>query len=183
MNTQVTCGTCGKLFDAWAFKQKKHRKFCSRACFGKSIRRETIGFRPKPTRVQKFCKRGHELATSARLVKKKSGGLHRSCRECAKVRRKTDPNVRRYEKSSILQWYYNITIEDYEALLSKQNSQCAICGARRGSSRQASLHVDHDHLTGKVRGLLCSRCNLSIGAFKDDLGLLRRAAYYLEERQ
>ena len=55
---------------------------------------------------------------------------------------------------------------------------CRICGAL--SSGKRGLHIDHDHTTNTVRGLLCGRCNTAIGSFNDSPSLLRRAARYLE---
>lgn len=73
------------------------------------------------------------------------------------------------------------TERELEVLLEQENEGCAICGGapNGGCSR---LAVDHDHRTGRVRGLLCMHCNQAIGKFKDDPKLLRRAADYLEAR-
>lgn len=79
------------------------------------------------------------------------------------------------------EWYlrrkYNLTVEEYKALLAKQGNCCAIC--KKGSKR--GLHIDHDHLTGEVRALLCSPCNSGLGMFKDDIRLLAQAIVYLED--
>ncbi len=72
---------------------------------------------------------------------------------------------------------YGITLEDYDAMLAAQNGACAIC--RRRSQRR--LAVDHCHLTGMVRALLCDGCNKGLGNFEDQPGWLRRAADLLEE--
>lgn len=71
---------------------------------------------------------------------------------------------------------YGLTPEHYEALLSAQGGRCAICGGRP----TGNLHVDHDHNTGKVRGLLCGRCNPALGAFQDSPRILLAAVRYLE---
>ena len=72
---------------------------------------------------------------------------------------------------------YDLTPEDYEALLEAQEGVCAICEQRPVSKR---LAVDHDHATGEVRGLLCSRCNHDLlGALHDSLSLAWRAVRYL----
>ena|ERR1700730_4342225 len=71
---------------------------------------------------------------------------------------------------------YGISLEEYERLLALQNGACAIC--RRKSKRM--LCVDHCHKTGRVRGLLCVRCNTGLGLYKDDPSLMRRGADYLE---
>lgn len=74
---------------------------------------------------------------------------------------------------------YGVTPEQRKQLLDKQNGGCAICRATVGNSQGKPLAIDHDHKTGKVRGLLCSRCNTGIGQFLDDPELLARARQYL----
>ena len=71
---------------------------------------------------------------------------------------------------------YGITLADYERLFARQKGRCAIC--RKTSPR--TLHVDHCHRTRALRCLLCSRCNLGLGHFGDDVRLVRRAAAYLD---
>lgn len=78
---------------------------------------------------------------------------------------------------------YGLTVEQYEAKLAAQNNFCAICGKppKPDGVRAASrLHIDHDHETGIVRGLLCLNCNRGIGSFNDDSTLLRMAADYID---
>lgn len=75
---------------------------------------------------------------------------------------------------------YGITSEEYVALYETQDGVCAICSLPE--RKLPTLAVDHDHVTGKIRGLLCSSCNLGIGHFKDDVGLLRNASNYLENQ-
>jgi len=79
-----------------------------------------------------------------------------------------------------LKRHYGITQADYDALLREQDDRCAICqtGEPRGHGR---FHVDHDHETDAVRGLLCHACNTALGGFQDDPDLLARAIAYLEE--
>jgi hypothetical protein len=60
-----------------------------------------------------------------------------------------------------LWWDHGITLADYEAMLARQGGGCATCGRKPESGK--NLHVDHDHQTGKIRGLLCIGCNLAIG--------------------
>lgn len=68
---------------------------------------------------------------------------------------------------------YLLTLEEYNALLEKQNGQCAIC------KDEAKLVVDHDHGSGKVRGLLCNNCNAGLGMLKDSPDILRAASQYI----
>ena len=72
---------------------------------------------------------------------------------------------------------YGITLADYDAMLLAQGGGCAICAAPEPDGQ--SLHVDHDHDTGAVRGLLCFTCNAGIGMFGHDIDLLSAAVAYL----
>ena len=78
---------------------------------------------------------------------------------------------------------YGISTSDFDELLKAQGGVCAIC--KQAPSRTAfntqRLHVDHNHGTGKIRGLLCLNCNRGIGAFQDNFELLHLAATYLEK--
>ncbi len=67
----------------------------------------------------------------------------------------------------------------YDELLAKQNKVCAICGKPQELGRIQRLHIDHCHKTHDIRGLLCTRCNVGLGCFKDDLGLVSKAHRYL----
>ena len=96
--------------------------------------------------------------------------------------KKYDQN-RDKEKSREKAWErrYGITREDYENLLEKQGDCCAICKTMTvGRKGHTHFHVDHNHVTGKVRGLLCDLCNRGLGYFKDDAYLMMRGAKYLE---
>lgn len=74
---------------------------------------------------------------------------------------------------------FGLTPEAYVALVEAQGGGCAVCGVERcGDGRR--LHVDHDHTTGRVRGVLCAECNTSLGKMRDDPSLLRRLADYAE---
>jgi hypothetical protein len=73
-----------------------------------------------------------------------------------------------------------LTPRDYLALVEKQKNRCAICKTEE-TGRGGMWAVDHCHTTGRVRGLLCHRCNLAIGQFQDNPQLLRRAAAYLSK--
>lgn len=74
---------------------------------------------------------------------------------------------------------YGMTVADYDAILAAQDYACAICGMRPRTKR---LHVDHDHKTMMVRGLLCSNCNSGVlASAKDSPEILRAAARYLEQ--
>ena len=88
-----------------------------------------------------------------------------------------------------LKYKFGITLEEYNRIDQSQGGVCAICegvndtrtkGTTSGKNVKISLAVDHNHKTGKVRGLLCGNCNTSLGSFKDNPALLRKAIEYLE---
>ncbi len=74
---------------------------------------------------------------------------------------------------------YGITRNEYNAMLNRQDSLCAICG-KHSSDSHKGLHVDHCHETKKVRGLLCSSCNTGIGMLKHNVTILSKAMEYLQ---
>jgi Autographiviridae endonuclease VII len=81
-----------------------------------------------------------------------------------------------------LQARFGLSVEEYEEMLRWQSHRCAICGRAQPKNpvyTDKSLAVDHDHKTGKIRGLLCMNCNMGIGRFKDDPELLMAACAYL----
>jgi hypothetical protein len=83
----------------------------------------------------------------------------------------------RDHRSGHLKRKFGITLEEYERILEKQGGGCAIC--EDPPNERISLHVDHDHVTGEIRGLLCVRCNNGIGLFRENPDLLKRAARYV----
>jgi hypothetical protein len=79
----------------------------------------------------------------------------------------------------LLKKHYNLSLEDYNLILSAQKSSCAICEAHE-TTLNSWLSVDHDHSNGTVRGLLCRKCNTGLGGFRDSVENLQKAIEYLE---
>lgn len=91
--------------------------------------------------------------------------------------RAKDPERHKYRDREGHLWRkYRLNTNMFEALVSAQLGNCAICGA----NEDLNLHVDHDHRTNRVRGLLCGKCNKAIGLLNDDPELLISAERYLE---
>jgi hypothetical protein len=89
-------------------------------------------------------------------------------------------------RARILRNRFGLSSEAYEAILSGQDYKCAICGNKESAvmyGKTIHLSVDHCHKTGKIRGLLCLKCNTAIGKLDDDPKLLRKAARYLERSE
>lgn len=90
----------------------------------------------------------------------------------AAYRARNPEKVKAWSKKFRVRRLYGLTLEQYDELKARG---CALCGA------PDSLHIDHDHETGIVRGVLCQNCNRGLGMFRDDPDLLVRAADYLKE--
>jgi hypothetical protein len=99
-------------------------------------------------------------------------------------KRTKNPNARTIasarERKRKLKVYYKLTDDQLDCLLEKQSQVCAICGK---PDPKQNLSIDHDHKTGRVRGLLCESHNLGLGKFQDNPALLRAAADYLEREE
>lgn len=85
---------------------------------------------------------------------------------------------------------YGITATDYDSMFEEQGGRCAICRMPETSGRASMwgsgakrLAVDHCHVTGRVAGLLCERCNKSLGGFREDPEVILAAARYAQERK
>jgi hypothetical protein len=101
-------------------------------------------------------------------------GIANKCKPCMKEFNR---------KNAWLRHGINITVEQFDAMLKRQRSRCAICGVKQDGR---SLDVDHDHVTGQVRGLLCRPCNMTIVPMAERLVddvVVRSALRYLESHR
>ena len=146
----------------------------------------------------RLCKQEHDTTN-----------FHKSqsiCKACSTIRRRDFYQKNRdSERKKIREWAernrdrvrnnqlakYGITSSDYSRMRESQGNCCAIChrdesdvprSNYRGSAEHA-LHVDHCHITGSVRGLLCFNCNALLGKARDSIDILRAAIGYLETAQ
>lgn len=123
--------------------------------------------------------------------KEAKDGLQSYCKKCKTIRRQIrrshTPDCKIKNKSYYLKSTYGITQLDFDLLYKNQNSQCKICNDSIsniiGNTKSRKAHVDHDHLTGKVRGLLCTKCNTLLGMANDSIPILKEAIKYLERGQ
>ncbi|WP_073837488.1 endonuclease VII domain-containing protein [Micromonospora sp. CB01531] len=76
---------------------------------------------------------------------------------------------------------YGLTLEEYEQMADEQDGKCYLCGTSEpGGWVKCDMRIDHCHRSGKVRKLLCNRCNLVLGLCDDDIELFRAMADYVE---
>ncbi len=105
------------------------------------------------------------------------------CKDCTRSEnagwysRLTDDQKARYKRTARAK-KFGLTLEEYDDLLDG-HERCPICLSTEPGG-QGDWHIDHDHETGKVRGLLCSRCNLALGHLKDNVASMTRMQAYLE---
>jgi len=93
----------------------------------------------------------------------------------AQWRRDNPDKNRAYARKKQLKSEYGITPEDYDDLFIEQDGRCAICF----NTSPYTLHVDHNHDTNEIRGLLCKACNRGLGMFRDNVTLVESALSYL----
>lgn len=178
------CQNCGIEFSPYRDIQRA----CSRKC------RNALGPVPESERTNPMeitCQKCGKVSIRYTTIR---GGRYNFCADCEKIAarerqdrknesRRTDPEAKEKNRKIRVKRYYGLTMEQYESMFAAQGERCAICGefADPNGVRAASrLHVDHDHMTGQVRGLLCNHCNRGLGAFKDKPHLLELAINYLK---
>jgi hypothetical protein len=160
-------------------------KACNNACRKPASSPE--GYVPPAEKACTRCGLTQPLAAFS-SCKYKWDGRQSVCRRCDRAYKKDfkshpDGRVRvsGWEKRSKLKYRYGITLDDYERLLAEQDGRCAICGKLpKGIGREVRLHVDHDHDTGRVRGLICLKCNSALAQFGDSLEGVMKAVEYLK---
>jgi len=108
--------------------------------------------------------------------KMKSDAVYRA--EVRNRNKKYDRTDKR--KSQALMRNFGINIDQYNQLKESQANCCAICDTHYSNLKQA-LNVDHCHVTGRIRGLLCASCNMALGLLKDDFNLLNKSIQYLQK--
>ena len=164
------CRTCHK--SAMFVPDLRKEKACAHCKAVKPI----AEFNRSGKRYQSFCRKcGEKVGTEARRIKKENG-------ESVIINRKDYLKRNMWRK---MRAKYGIDREQYEALVEAQGNACAICkkpekemDGQRGTPLR--LSVDHDHETGKVRGLLCRQCNIGIGRLKESVEILQNAIDYLK---
>ena len=122
-----------------------------------------------------------ETCVSCRAVNNKRRKTWRDANPGHHLKYTANPKVTR--RARLLQ-VYGLTIEDYDKLLTEQNGVCKICSkpeTRYIKGVLVRLSGDHCHTTGKVRGLLCGNCNTALGAFDDNIEIMKIAIQYLEK--
>ncbi len=146
---------------------------------------------------QKKCYKCKKYKTKFQKNKLLKDGLKSYCSDCENKRGKefriknkqklSKKAKEKYEKHKDLFVHrkllrvFGVGLDDYKMLLKKQNNKCAICKKRNQQKKR--FNIDHDHKTGKIRGLLCMKCNVGLGAFEDNIVFLKESIKYLKKSE
>lgn len=152
----------------------------------------------KLTKFCNKCKTEKELEAFCKRHTTKDG-RDVYCKECVSIYRKTNYKKIQESSSAYYQKYkekvnlknrnnrlkkeYNVTQEWYEKTLEEQEGKCKICKSDNPGKGLKHFHIDHNHETGKVRGLLCHSCNTGLGLFKENVDLIQKAIEYVEKHR
>ena len=134
-----------------------------------------------PATMTGICQECGIVKLAVRRVKGKkdllSCSIGRSEQRLANASGKAHERDRKYTPESGLIRRYGITLAERDQMILDQNGGCALCG--KNLNELSKINVDHDHDTGKIRGILCSSCNMGLGLLGDNLEALKKATDYL----
>jgi hypothetical protein len=146
------CVVCKKMF----YSAYGHQKRCSLKCRKKYH--------------QEYDKKHYKLNREKRLSRSKLNN---------RVRRVSNPDS---EKNSRYKYVYGITLSDFRDMINVQNNCCYICNKEFSSnSHYTKPHLDHDHISGSIRKVLCGHCNGMLGRANDEVLILKKAIKYLKK--
>lgn len=159
--------------------------FCGMVCAIRKFQRHLHGCASRPEcgdgeRICTFCQIKQPIDAFVNAGVK----LDYRCKACnIVISRDWYHGNRGRAREQMIRWRFGITGEEYAARFTAQGGVCAICGKPSevdGAYNKRNLAIDHDHLTGAVRGLLCHHCNNGLGCFKDSIPSLLQAIDYLK---
>jgi|ERR1035437_1774051 hypothetical protein len=134
--------------------------------------------------MKRCCRCKTEKSLKDFHINNASKDKHRAaCKNCALEENKKSyykNSTAESRKKSKLKYRYDLTPEDYAKKVEEQQGKCAICGK---IPEKRPLYIDHDHITDKLRDLICLKCNVIIGQANDNIDLLESAIAYLKRHQ
>ena len=74
---------------------------------------------------------------------------------------------------------YGLTPEQYKMILKRQKNKCTVCPTKLSKLSSKEIHIDHNHKTGKVRGILCQKCNLALGLLLESVNIIKSLLNYI----
>lgn len=198
---QKTCLVCNQIIPITNYHKNKaikdgFRNQC-KSCVKDKQRIYESNLRQRkqfPVLKEKFCP-NCKITKTVSFFRKDLGrkdGFQSNCKICVDKWHNTPENKSKHSKNALIRWhnktpiekysanlkrFFNMSIDDYVKMFEFQKGKCGIC---KTEHKPFGLVVDHCHKTGKVRGLLCSKCNSAIGMLGDDFKDVKRACDYLK---
>ena len=166
-----TCQRCGQ---AIADDRHGQSRYCSSECYTKDYNQAKAA----QLKRERLAKVGPCRICNAKIPESRTARAVYCSDECQQRAAAIQQTVKGYTRRRA----YGITPDEYAALLESQGGVCAICKQPETTKRGGllvGLAVDHDHGSGRVRGILCTNCNQGLGRFADDPARLRAAGDYL----
>lgn len=108
--------------------------------------------------VCKLCRKKYKINHKDKIQESQRKYYIKNKAKCNEASRKWAREIGKYKR-------YGITKEEYDSLIISQNNKCAICGINFSGIKKVDVHIDHDHITLKVRGIICRTCNWCLGWF------------------
>lgn len=160
------------------YKDKSRKDGVSTKC--KDCARSYKNVGSSSVKTAKKCSRCKKTLPVSSFSKntKRADGYQSQCKSCRSASRNVSTVE---ERGRSLMRRYGLTYPDYEKLLERQANRCGCCGEVFGTTNRTRPVVDHDHVTGRVRGLLCGNCNTGIGMLGDTPTGLLNALRYLNQ--
>jgi len=180
--SQKPCAECGNEFSP--SPKGKVSPLCE-ACRKRKQMKQSVQFNKKRTLDVNPIKPCVDCGGVVPLLQTKRYIRCESCMELHKKKFEVDrraeqkANDPHFDRRRDLKRKYGMTLEDWDELFESQNRSCKICGTDSPGGK-GFWHVDHDHTTNEVRGILCNGCNTGLGHFKDSLENLKKAQEYLK---
>jgi hypothetical protein len=139
--------------------------------------------------MKTHCINGHEFTKENTTSFYSRGYFVHVCKKChalrnQKLRKKNPAQTANNDRKRKLKRIFGLTMDQYDQMFKLQNGLCAICNCPETETRNGKLiylSVDHDHKTGKIRKLLCHKCNRALGILEESVDLLEKLIQYLKE--
>lgn len=173
------CTGCGKVKPFSAYYKHKHGRHGLAPKCKVCHKQETAKAHAKRKAMYPELVKAQKRASSKKYNEKNLEIVRARGRVYARLRLLKNPGLKR---AMHLKFNYGITVAEWDALFDAQGRRCAICKSEKPYRKNGIWNTDHDHVTGKVRGILCSHCNRMLGGAYDDPSILRQAITYLSEK-
>jgi len=162
------------------YKTKRICKVCGKEFIIKHPPQECCSIKCSALAHKKWMKEYSKIYNQSNKAKRSRKKYKQSPEGKKAIKRyNQSPKGREMQRKWYLKHKYGITLEQKNKIYEKQNGKCLICKIKMLNKND--IHIDHNHKTGKIRGLLCGNCNRGIGLFKENPKILLNAIKYIKK--